>query len=380
MQQPHSRTYESLDLWRGFAAIWVVLFHSMVDRDTDFGSGRNFFVEFCSWGDTAVPIFFVISGYCMSAAAANLIDRNHTLGRFAVARIRRIYPPHIAVLLLGLTIPASYWLAQQLGYIHDNPTVTWFTHLTAGHLIINALLIQVPLNERSLNDVTWTLSYEVAFYAVIGLAIYAFRKQGWQRMLQVLHVVTIVAFLITVFAPNLSFFPFNHWIGFGEGVLLFDLLCGRPWKERSRKGKALYGAVILAIGTLIIVQIIREQGSPQSWRLLLTSLFAILFYILRPFDAYMKRSRVLSGLFFVGGFSYSLYLIHFMMLSVLHRVAVKLHFPPQLYVAETLIELAICIAIAYVFYWLVESRFMAAKAKSVVARQPVVPQIIPERV
>ncbi|MBC8135679.1 MAG: acyltransferase, partial [Fibrella sp.] len=243
MKEPQKRTYASFDMWRGLLAIWVVLFHCVSNTQNDYanvirGSG---FVDFLLWSGLRVPMFFVISGYCMSAAAANLIDRDHTVGRFAVARIRRIYPPHLAALMIGFGVAGLFWLVQQLGYIQDNPTVAWFTKITAWDIAVNAMLLQVPLRLHSLNDVTWTLCYEVAFYAVIAVAIFAFRKQGWHWVLKALHVVTLLALLTTVLAPKWVLFPFDHWIGFGEGVLLFDLLCGRPWKERSRKGKALYG-------------------------------------------------------------------------------------------------------------------------------------------
>ena len=387
MRLSYNRTYKSLDLWRGFAAMWVVLFHAIVSINNNLPIERNFFVEFCFWGDTAVPIFFVISGYCMAAAAANLIERNQTIGRFAIARVRRIYPPHIVVLLFGLSIAASYWIIQQLGIIKDNPTVTWFTHLTITHIVINALLLQVPLHERSLNDVTWTLSYEVAFYAVIAIAIVAFRKQGWQWMLKVLHVVTVVAFLIVLFAPKWAVFPFDQWIGFGEGVLLFDLLCGLPWQNRSVKSKFFYGSIMIIIASLVIAQIQLPHApndysheSPYPWRILITSLFAILFYFLRPFDERMKGSKFLSGLYFVGGFSYSLYLTHFMILAILQRIISRIPMLSQFYIIAMFAELTICIVIAYGFYRLVESRFMSVKAKIPVPHQTITGQIVSERV
>jgi peptidoglycan/LPS O-acetylase OafA/YrhL len=221
----------------------------------------------------------------------------------------------------------------------------------------------------------------VAFYAVVALAIFALRKQGWERMLKVLHVVTVASFVIAIFAPRWAVFPFDQWIGFGEGLLLFDLLCGRPWNQRTVPAKLFYGVVLAVIAGLVLVQIDRQNGSAYSWRILITSLFTVLFFFLRPFDARMKAMKPLAGLFFVGVFSYSLYLIHFMLLSVLHRLAVKLHLPAQLFALELFAELAICVAAAYIFYRLVESRFIAARAKpAAAAPPPFAAPIVPERV
>jgi peptidoglycan/LPS O-acetylase OafA/YrhL len=54
------------------------------------------------YGNLGVPMFFVISGYCIAATAQSALERRTPLGTYFWRRFRRIYPPYW--IMLGLLI------------------------------------------------------------------------------------------------------------------------------------------------------------------------------------------------------------------------------------------------------------------------------------
>src|SRR5690242_5129853 len=73
-----SSRYELLDLWRGVACLLVVLYHStMIFRDKaqlENTSSQTWGEQVLAWmhyGNVGVPMFFVISGYCIAATACS---------------------------------------------------------------------------------------------------------------------------------------------------------------------------------------------------------------------------------------------------------------------------------------------------------------------
>lgn len=91
---PRSPRYESLDLWRGVACLMVVIYHS--DYYLAESTGTNQWPAVSAilarfW--IGVPMFFVISGYCISAAADSERSRLRGTMSYFKRRFRRIFPP-----------------------------------------------------------------------------------------------------------------------------------------------------------------------------------------------------------------------------------------------------------------------------------------------
>src|ERR1700742_3376069 len=83
--------YELLDGVRGVAALTVVLHHIGVGQSVQIGH-------------FAVMIFFVISGYCITASVESCRRSSGGFRQFMLKRVRRIYPPYIlAIAFFALT-------------------------------------------------------------------------------------------------------------------------------------------------------------------------------------------------------------------------------------------------------------------------------------
>ncbi|MCX5769338.1 MAG: acyltransferase, partial [Candidatus Hydrogenedentes bacterium] len=104
---PRSPRYESLDLWRCVACLAVVAFHSTAicyesSRSSDL---PGLIVALTARGWMGVPIFFVISGYCISATIDAAKGKDRKGRNYFLRRFRRIYPPFWAC--VGAT--AAFW-------------------------------------------------------------------------------------------------------------------------------------------------------------------------------------------------------------------------------------------------------------------------------
>src|SRR4026207_1662106 len=85
--------YLTLDHWRGIACLAVLMNHA-VWFPTGTAVARAVFVAAERlW--IGVPIFFVISGYCISAAVdAHRRQTSRPLHHYFTRRLRRVFPPY----------------------------------------------------------------------------------------------------------------------------------------------------------------------------------------------------------------------------------------------------------------------------------------------
>ena len=123
-----------------------------------------------------MPVFFVISGYCISATIEVARRRPRPLGTYFGRRFRRIYPPYWCLLFIAVTImPLFNWLTGRS--ISEIPTdckpstltlSQWFGNLTSRNL---AIPLVWRSSERALFGHAWTLCQEEQFYFVAGILL-----------------------------------------------------------------------------------------------------------------------------------------------------------------------------------------------------------------
>src|ERR1700733_10387207 len=91
MVRLRSSSLQMLDFWRGIACIAVVLFHWTIQWDAGHhGLGQiNPLHIVLMHGYLGVQVFFVISGYCITAAAINTLEHGKGALSFLKARCWR---------------------------------------------------------------------------------------------------------------------------------------------------------------------------------------------------------------------------------------------------------------------------------------------------
>src|ERR1700730_11518909 len=124
--------YEALDGLRGVAALSVVLIHvPWPNHISDTGFGRHVYLF--------VDLFFILSGFILTAAYRDGISNGDQLRRFLILRLFRIYPVHLAVLLVLVVIEIAKIWARSSGLAHtNNPLFSGQTSVESffGHLLL----------------------------------------------------------------------------------------------------------------------------------------------------------------------------------------------------------------------------------------------------
>jgi peptidoglycan/LPS O-acetylase OafA/YrhL len=148
--------FKSLDGLRGLAALWVVMDHSC-DRYVTTVNLQHWPVYAVSLrGQLGVVIFFLISGYCIVAAAYRSFASEKKVRRFFLDRARRIYPPYLASILVGLIVIKCLAFAQSHHFI---PLIHHQQASGAGakFWLSNLFLVQAEAHQPYFIIVFWSL-------------------------------------------------------------------------------------------------------------------------------------------------------------------------------------------------------------------------------
>jgi peptidoglycan/LPS O-acetylase OafA/YrhL len=328
--------FELLDDWRGIAILLVFLRHcenplpqamqDALDHPPNFIlaalSGKVSVHELLSFlffypmhlGWVALPIFFVVSGFCIHLSYAQA--SRPSLTAFYVRRFFRIYPPYLlAILFFAFVFPASRLPFNKLTYWAD-----LLTHLLVCHNVSE-------LSVCAIVPSYWTIAIEVQLYILFPLVLVYVRRYSFARVLVVLAVIefSLQAFGFFAFGirgqflPNwLRAAPFFYWFSWATGAAIADAhLSGRPLPF-----KQIHPAVWLIVG-IITAWFPFEAFSFPFFALFIASLIS---------QGISKGSAKESGPYLgrfirrTGIYSYSIYLIHDPILRAILGLYQK-HFP-----------------------------------------------------
>jgi peptidoglycan/LPS O-acetylase OafA/YrhL len=307
---PYPARYASLDAWRGVACLSVLLHHILLPANDPFWLG--------------VQLFFVVSGYCIAAAADRAVQVDMPPLEFLWRRARRIYPPYIASVGLALAVDVAVGLGHgrpvlgggaEAGVLDrpwwaylGNATLTQWVWTTRDFLA--GRMLATPLdNHVYFANVYWSLGYEEQFYFFFFLFV-AVASAG--RRWLFFGAITLGTVLAELQRPGIvTGLLIDYWLQFLCGIVVHYRLCKATTVDRAR---VIDVGAVVAIAIVAANAAVRGELAPRGDRLQLfgqltvTSVFALVLVLLRRFDDGIARSwpgRLLGA---VGGFSYSLYL------------------------------------------------------------------------
>jgi peptidoglycan/LPS O-acetylase OafA/YrhL len=363
---PRAPRYETLTIWRGVACLFVVVFHSVsTGYGLSFPDGPGPLADVLAvvhrlW--IGVPLFFVISGYCVTASADAARRRPNPGPLFFWRRFHRIYPPYwvwlgISALSIGwvehirpgfferVFIPNSTTLTKWEWLGNLTLTETWRWHLTGGV-------------ENELLGPSWTLCYEEQFYALVGLAL-LFAPRFLFRVLALLTVGVIAGlFLFPLLGiGTMGFFLDGKWLMFAAGIAVYYALNYAPQRVGWLLGLLLGFGALCAVAAPEHLLVARVNEPNQSY--LGAFAFALLLLVLQRWDAPLSRARLFRPLSFCGVMCYSLYLVHWPVVTLASWAFGKLRFrdPFAILLLGIPFCLTVAISLAYFFHKFVERRF-----------------------
>jgi len=152
MEKPKPRL-EMLEALRGFAALYVVLFHLFPSKIVLFGVNIGMLFRF---GPESVIVFFVLSGFVIKYTFEKSKDKSFRY--YFIRRFIRLYIPLILIFLMGYLIKC---------YAEGAFVSPQFTTLLGNLFMLQDVITQKPhvLSGTYMgNGVIWSLSYEWWFY------------------------------------------------------------------------------------------------------------------------------------------------------------------------------------------------------------------------
>ena len=295
-----AKSYEIrwLQAARGIAVLLVVLCHASAFVGQEPGLWQNTALYLCFRGGAlGVQLFFVISGIAIFRAHRRDLDRPQQVRTFFWKRFRRIYPFYWICLTLVLL---KHQASSDMGasYMHL-PSV-----IASSYLLVHIFSFQTIMVQA------WTLFDEVQFYLVFAVGI-LHRKAGllilsmW-LMASIFFLVPRNAYWSTAFSP--------YHLLFGLGILV-SLALEKNWP--------LPASLLLWLGMLVFVAAVVIEGPFQRGipiRLTAGVGAAALLYG----GIMLERQQRLTSprwLTLLGDASYSIYLVHFMVISAVARFA-----------------------------------------------------------
>lgn len=331
---------------RGIAAILVVCYHtgSLYSKNLSWLVYNNTF----KFGHTGVTFFFVLSGFIIYYIHYLDIGKPSQLPSFLYKRFTRIYP--------------LYWIIL-------------VPKLLTKHIDIVAMFLAfflIPV-EKAYIKVSWTLSYELFFYVCFGSLIYCYNK--YTKILISTLILFICLRIFLEFSGNglnfnsfyLSFLFNAHIIEFMLGIFAAYIVINKKLLN-FRNWLFVMGVILFAISSVFTVILVNkiaiqtnaipfDQAEKISCFLEnnIIVFFGIPFFLIvtgaAMIDQYqpLKVPKILLKL---GDASYSIYLVHAIILNIL---TLKLQSINVKYLNYTVIPtIIIAILIGYIVHLIIE--------------------------
>jgi exopolysaccharide production protein ExoZ len=282
----------SIQYARAVAAVAVTTWHSIYWVSTGY--------HFLYRGQAGVDLFFVVSGFVMGHIGLGV--RSPT--KFLFRRALRIIP--------------LYWVATVIAAVELNPTFSDFLMSLAfwPHARF-PVLIQ-----------GWTLEYEIFFYIIFSLSLICPRH----------FIVVVTGLLTSLFFFGVITCPTSLPGKVYTNPLLFEFLAG-VWLSVGWRRKCLPGglwALFLLGAGLIAILIQPQAGAERTLRWGGPAVIIISGLLGLEASSALPRWRTLR---LIGDSSYSIYLFHTPILSIIAPVVIGLRSP-----AAVTVAVASCIA------------------------------------
>jgi peptidoglycan/LPS O-acetylase OafA/YrhL len=317
---PRPAPHRALNALRAVAAVLVVVYHlrSLLFVDPDQAGGgplTTILYAVTGLGPAAVLVFFVLSGYWVGGSVfAAFRQERFRWATYATARLSRLWivlVPALALtalldhLGLSLLSDTSVYLGDP-AYHHTVPAGDLAGRLHLDTALGNVAFLQtIAVPTYGTNASLWSLTYEAAFYAILPLALYAWRGRGGTGA-RVLNAVLLLGVCALAGPAVLKYLPV--WL-MGAAVARFRGGIAGWLAERSRRFLALArgGASAILAAALWLTQ---ASYSGRNVLLLASATTLLLILLVRDLEWSGAPGGLLTLVSRYADSSYSLYAMH----------------------------------------------------------------------
>ena len=360
---------------RFVAAMIIVMYHVALLPALAMPDSLKFIT---SYGGFGVPLFYMLSAFSLSYGYFGKLETADQIRNFYTRRFFRIAPLFYSMMLFSI----------------------WFFWLTEGRIVSAAAIFTsatftfnlIPQHVAGFVLASWSIGVEMLFYAIFPMMILLVSNL-WRALLVFAIVVFIVCEWMAAFAGtagtmqmfgNYSLLTFLHY--FVAGMLAFQIWRQVTWTQRLHR-LVLALSIVCLIGLIFAtVDIHFQLVATFGWNYgqpLTTAVWAVAFIIFILVMSF-EQARFPGARYVVrlGEASFSLYLVHPIIIVLLHRAGVYVWIyghVPWLFGAYFIALIATLIplfAVALVTYSQIERRFQFGWTSVLPQRQQSRPSVL----
>jgi exopolysaccharide production protein ExoZ len=313
-----------IDSLRGVAAMMVLCTHLLHSTVMDKPLHRILpgpFTSLLSLGSKGVQIFFVLSGFVIMLSLTRVTFDRRVAATFALRRQIRLDPAYWVVLVVTVI---DLWVERRAGYTVGDPVPA------ANNILVNMGYLQALTQQNQIVKVAWTLAIEIQFYLFLLLLLSVANLPVVRRSAARVVVLQLRALPWLLWATGgasllWSALGETHndglWAGRWAGAVwfyfCFGALCALAHLRACRWMHPFVFGCVIAVS-------ISLPSSPDRAGLIagLATAATIALSLRRPLIARsLGTPRVLQ---YLGKRSYSIYLVHTVVISPILRTGYKL--------------------------------------------------------
>jgi len=343
--------YASIDGLRGYLALFVFLHHSAI---------WYFFLRFHQWGPppsrvyshfgpTSVALFFMITGFLFFSKLLNARSGTMDWLKLYVSRVFRILPLYLVALLALFLI-----VGVLSGFVLHEPLFEFFSQLFQWLFFMEPDINGINGTRLIVAGVIWSLAFEWLFYfslAPFGYFLFKIKTSG---SILVFTIIFFALFIMVIyqFYPYLAIQRMSPFLG---GIAAALLVRNQKLKQLATAKLSSILVLLLFVAGVFLFPSVYELPSLMcvSLAFILIACGNNLFGVLTN-----STSRLL------GQVSYSIYLLHGILLFLTFRFAIGFptaaNFSPVLHWSVIAICSALLVVLCTFTYRFIELPFINA--------------------
>ncbi|MHC5755643.1 MAG: acyltransferase family protein [Nostoc sp.] len=368
-----------LDGMRGLAALYVVFCHISLQHLENLPQWINFPTKLVRYGSFSVAIFIVLSGYCLMLPVVRSPTDSipGTLFDYFLRRARRIIPPYYVVIflccLLALVILG---LERFTTFSWRDLSYDWFSpEFSIQDVILHLFLIHnlTPGTQvYVINLPLWSVALEWQIYFLFPLVFLPlWRRWGWFSIISTAFLIGLMPHYLFNGYMDVSrpWFVGSFTIGMAAADIVFSQ---KPHLIKLRKSLPWGRLTAIFTGVAILTEWGKLGVEPWIFETFASIAAACLIIYCTKIVIEQKTRPLILSLFehpwllALGGFSYSLYLTHGPIVTLVRHWLLSLKISPVMFtVTQYIVSVTFSLLFAYLFHLRFERPFISSFSKKV---------------
>lgn len=277
---------EELDLFRGIAAILVILFHYTTRYQELYGHKMNYIIN-VPFGKMAVSTFFILSGFLICKS----INKENSAVQFLWKRFIRMWPCYFCAMIITTIVIC---IGGDV-FLERIPTIKQF--------ICNLTMMPEYLGQKAIDGAYWTQAIEIIFYFIVASIILLNKRE---KIKEISIVWCVISIILNILIGNLN----------NKILKILGVLCISTYSQLFITGILLYylynndkDKKLICFGlALCLINQLLSLGIQYT---IFYIVELVLFYLIIIKSA-VKCHKFIEKKFiiFISTISYPLYLVH----------------------------------------------------------------------